>query len=256
MNAYEQFLTLHQSPTPLLLGNIWDVNSAKMFEANGFKAIGTSSQAVAQTFGYEDGEIMKFEILLQLVRRVVEVVRIPFSVDMEGGYDRSVDGIIENIKKLHDAGAVGINLEDTVAGSTRQLQPVDRFQKILSHVADNISQNNLRMFLNIRTDGFLLGMPTALQETLTRIKAYENSGAAGVFVPCITKKSDIREVVDATRLPLNVMCMPELPSFEELASLGVKRISMGPFVSNFTSRKAEEAVRAILKENNFSFLFK
>src|SRR3954470_20325753 len=121
MNYYDQFSKLHQHAEPLLLGNIWDVNSAKMFEANGCKAIGTSSQAVATTFGYQDGEQVPFELLRQLAKRVVDVVHIPFSVDVEGGYNRTVDGIVENIKKLHDAGVAGVNLEDTVAGATRQL---------------------------------------------------------------------------------------------------------------------------------------
>src|SRR5687767_14440613 len=135
MNSFETFLQLHQTSTPLLLGNIWDVNSAQIFEANGYKAIGTSSHAVAKSLGYEDGEKLPFETLLQLAKRVVESVRIPFSVDMEGGYSRTIDGIIENIKKLHDAGVVGLNMEDTIAGATRQLQPVTEFQKILSAVS-------------------------------------------------------------------------------------------------------------------------
>lgn len=65
MNSFERFLQLHQNTQPLLLGNIWDVNSARIFESNGFKAIGTSSQAVAKVFGYDDGENIPFDTLLQ-----------------------------------------------------------------------------------------------------------------------------------------------------------------------------------------------
>src|SRR5882757_7707123 len=134
MNSFETFKQLHQNSTPFLLGNIWDVNSAKIFEANGYKAIGVSSQALSNSLGYEDGENLPFEVLLQLTKRVTEVVHIPFSVDMEGGYSRTIDGIIENINKLHDAGAVGINLEDTIAGPARHLQPAAQFGKTLSAV--------------------------------------------------------------------------------------------------------------------------
>jgi 2-methylisocitrate lyase-like PEP mutase family enzyme len=252
MSSFETFSQLHQHSTPLLLGNIWDVSSAKVFEANGYTAIGTSSQAVAQSLGYEDGEKLPFEILLQLAKRVVEVVRIPFSVDLEGGYNRSIDSILENIEKLHDVGVVGINLEDTVAGATRQLQSVPEFLKIISAVSAFISRKNLKMFLNIRTDGFLLGMSTALAETLTRISNYENSGADGIFVPCITNRNDIKEVVKATTLPINVMCMPGLPDFEELGSLGVKRISMGPFFFNKVYEFAGKLSKTITGDKNFS----
>ncbi|MDB5086091.1 MAG: hypothetical protein JWR09_85 [Mucilaginibacter sp.] len=252
MNLFETFSQLHQGSAPLLLGNIWDVNSAKIFEANGYKAIGVSSQALSNTFGYDDGENLPFEILLQVAKRVVEVVNIPFSVDMEGGYSRTTAGIIDNINKLHDAGVAGINLEDTIAGTTRQLQPVAEFQRTLSSVADHISRNNLQLFLNIRTDGFLLGMPTALTETLNRINSYESAGANGIFVPCITGSTDIKAVVNATRLPINVMCMPNLPGFEELRLLGVKRISMGPFLFNKVYDNAAKLAKKVISDNNFS----
>lgn len=252
MNTFETFSQLHQNPTPFLLGNIWDVNSAKLFEANGYNAIGVSSQALANSWGYEDGENLPFEILLQLAKRVVEVVNIPFSVDLEGGYSRTIAGIITNINKLHDAGVAGINLEDTIAGATRNLLPVDEFQKILAAIADHISRNNLKLFLNIRTDGFLLGLPTALSETLTRIKSYENTGASGIFVPCITNSDDIKTVVNATKLPINVMCMPDLPAFEELGDLGVKRISMGPFLFNKVYDTAGKLAKAVISDKNFS----
>jgi len=252
MNAFETFKQLHHNSTPLLLGNIWDVNSALIFEAQGYQAIGVSSQALSNAMGYQDGENLPFDVLLKLAKRVTEVVHIPFSVDMEGGYSRSVEGIIENINKLHDAGVAGINLEDTIPATTRQLQPVAQFAKIISAVAEHISRNNLQLFLNVRTDGFLLGMPDALKETLTRIEAYENSGADGIFVPCITNRKDIAEVVLATKLPVNVMCMPDLPGFDELASLGVKRISMGPFLFNKVNSIINQLAGNIVTDKNFS----
>ena len=256
MSHFETFKQLHHKPSPFLLGNIWDVNSAKVFEAAGYKAIGISSQALANTYGYDDGENLPFQTLLQLAKRVVDVVNIPFSVDMEGGYSRSIGGIIENIDKLHDAGVAGINLEDTLPGAKREFQPVSEFAKTLSAIAEHISRNNYKMFLNIRTDGFLLGMPTALNETLTRIKSYETAGADGLFVPCITNTDGIKTVVGSTKLPVNVMCMPNLPGFDELTSLGVKRISMGPFLFNKVYNHAADLAKAVVNDNNFSSLFK
>src|SRR6185437_11945644 len=96
--------------------------------------------AIANAWGYDDGEKLPFDILLQVAKRVAEVTTIPFTVDMEGGYSRTIEGITRNISLLHDAGVVGINLEDTVVnGSSRSLQPVDAFQKTLSSIADYIS---------------------------------------------------------------------------------------------------------------------
>jgi 2-methylisocitrate lyase-like PEP mutase family enzyme len=108
------------------------------------------------------------------------------------------------------------------------------------------------MFLNIRTDGFLLGMPAALAETLARVKSYESAGANGIFVPCITDSNDVKAVVKATHLPINVMCMPALPGFKELESLGVKRISMGPFFFNKAYDNMAQLAKTVRNDKNFS----
>jgi 2-methylisocitrate lyase-like PEP mutase family enzyme len=255
MNHFRTFSALHQGESPFLLGNIWDVRSALSFQNKGFKAIGTSSQAVASSWGYEDGENIPFEILLRTAQRVVEVVNIPCTVDIEGGFARSAEGIIENIKRLHDVGVAGINLEDSFPGQSR-LQSLSGFQATLSKVVKGIQAGRLEIFLNVRTDGFLLGIDDALNETLSRIKVYEECGANGIFVPGITDNSQIGEVVNATDLPVNVMCMPELPTFDELALLGVKRISMGPFLHNLVNKKTEEMMQQVMVEKNFSSLFK
>jgi len=255
MNQFEKFKQLHQNPAPFLLGNIWDIKSAQVFEAGGYKAIGVSSQALSNAMGYEDGENLPFEVLHHLAKRVVEAVNIPFSVDMEAGYSRSIEGIINNIDQLHDVGVVGINLEDTIPGTPRSLQSVTDFQRIIAAVAEHVSRNNMQLFLNIRTDGFLLGMPNALEETLSRVKIYEGTGADSIFVPCITAKADIATVVSFTKLPVNVMCMPNLPGFNELSELGVKRISMGPFHFNKVYNTAAKLADEIILDQSFSSLF-
>lgn len=255
MNLFQKFTQLHQQQSPLLIGNIWDVNSAALFENAGYKAIATSSQALAIANGYDDGEEVPFDLLVRLAKRVVEKVNIPFSVDIEAGYARSVEGIIENIKSLHDVGVVGINLEDTISGATRSLQPTDMFREILSRIAEYISRNNLEIFINVRTDGFLLGLPNALEETISRIKSYEDTGASGIFTPCITAKSDIKAVVESTKLPINVMCMPGLPGFDELEALGVKRISMGGFLFFKVNDEITKIAGAVKSGNSFNSIF-
>ncbi|WP_046247125.1 isocitrate lyase/PEP mutase family protein [Hymenobacter terrenus] len=254
MTSFETFASLHQNSKPLLLGNIWDANSARLLEAAGYKAIGVSSQATAASFGYEDGEDMPFELLLQLAKRVAEVVHIPLTVDLEGGYSRTVAGITENIKKLHDVGVVGVNLEDSLVGATRQLQALDNFQQLLLGVAENLRRSNVQVFLNIRTDGFLLGLPAALAEAVNRINAYEHSGADGIFVPGITQADDIAHVVQATQLPVNVMCLPGLPDFAELMALGVKRISMGPFLFGQVSGYVSQLAQQVIADQHFAVI--
>jgi len=252
MTNFETFSQLHRQADPFLLANAWDAHSAVLFEASGYKATGTSSQALATALGYADGEQLPFSLLLQSVKKMAASVRIPFTTDLEGGYSRSIEGITENISKLYDAGVAGINLEDTVPGIARSLQPADVFEKTIAAVANYTSRNNVKIFLNIRTDAFLLGMPNAVTETLERIKRYELAGADGIFTPCITLSNDIKQVVEETRLPVNVMCMPGLPGFDELQVLGVKRISMGPFFFNKVYESIRTLSDAIAGKKDFS----
>lgn len=255
MTSFQTFTQLHHQANPLLIGNIWDVNSARLFERNDFKAVATSSAAVAHAQGYDDGEQLPFEVLVQLAKRVAKEVAIPLSVDIEAGYSNSIAGILQNIDKLCDAGVVGINMEDSVPGRARSLQPAHDFQKIVTAVAEHLSKTNKQLFINVRTDGFLLALPNALEVTLSRIKAYENAGASGIFTPCITQVSDIRNVVQSTKLPVNVMAMPTLPSFDELTALGVKRISMGNALHDFLNTAMEKTIQRIQENQNFTELF-
>jgi len=255
MNSFETFKHLHKNTTPLLIGNVWDVKSAEIFQSNGFRAIGISSQAISNALGYADGENLPFEELLRVTRRITEVVNIPLTVDMEAGYSRNLQGILENIEQLHDSGAVGINLEDTLPGENRTLVAVTSFAETIAAVAEHIKKKKLNIFLNIRTDAFLLGLPNALEETQNRIKFYQEAGADGIFVPCITYRADIEAVVQSTSLPVNVMCMSDLPGFKVLESIGVKRISMGGFFFNKIYDQAGILARRIWKEQGFSSIF-
>jgi 2-methylisocitrate lyase-like PEP mutase family enzyme len=254
MSAFETFLQLHQNDKPLILGNAWDVNSARLFEQSGYAAVGTSSQAVAQVLGYDDGENVSFEDLLRLARRTAEVVKIPVTVDLEAGYARTADGIVENIKKLHDVGVAGINLEDTLPG-TAVLRPAAEFQKQLSAITNKMAQQNIKLFINTRTDGFILGLETAQAETISRAMLYQQTGVHGLFVPCMTEESDIRAVTSATTLPVSVMCMPTLPTFDVLGLWGLKRVSMGPFAYRYVNKQAEAAMMKVLNVNSFTPFF-
>jgi 2-methylisocitrate lyase-like PEP mutase family enzyme len=252
MSYYETFARLHQGPDPFLLGNCWDVQSARTLESAGYAAIGFSSHALSTALGYEDGERLPFDLLLRMTQRVAASIHVPFTVDMEGGFSRSIDGILANIDRLLNVGAAGINLEDTVAGTTRELLPAKDFAAIIKAVADHLSRSNRSLFVNIRTDGFLLGLPNALPETLTRIRIFESAGASGIFVPCITDPDDIDQVVGATTLPINVMAVPGLPNWPALQRLGVKRVSMGPFLFSKVYEQAASLAKKVLSEKDLS----
>lgn len=255
-SSFDQFVKLHLQVEPLLIANVWNAQSARLFEKLKFKALATSSAAVASTLGYSDGEQMSFDEYLFVVKRIRAVTSLPLSVDLEGGYGAIADEVVPNIKSLSREGVVGINIEDsTIVNGTRKILDASVFADKLSQISAGLNLAGVDCFINVRCDAFLLGLPDARIEAIRRIKLYEEQGVHGIFLPCITHIEDIKAAVQATKLPLNVMCMPALPDFEALRAAGVKRISMGNFVNAFGYGEIEKAVLKIQEEKSFATLF-
>lgn len=251
-----KFRELHQSAELLLIGNVWNVQSALIYEKLGYQAIGTSSAAIARSLGYEDGENMPFQDYWFMIKRILETTSLPLTVDLEAGYDNDVKRVFEHILELYKAGVVGINIEDSVVlNGKRKISDALSFAIKLEELLQMLKDHNVDIFINVRCDAFLLGLPDALSEAKERIKLYEDKFIDGIFLPCITNEKDIASIVERTSLPINVMCMPDLPDFDRLKSLGVKRISMGDFVNAFAYQKMEEAAASFISNHSFSTLF-
>jgi 2-methylisocitrate lyase-like PEP mutase family enzyme len=240
----QQFRKLHYNESPLLLGNVWNVQSAFVFQNLGFEAIGTSSSAIAKSLGYEDGENISFEDYLFIIDRIIKSVNLPLSVDLEAGYGKTEEAIVSNIARLIKLGVAGINIEDSiVVNNKRSIQKANDFANKLYNITTELNNRNMELFINVRCDAFLLNLPDTWNEAIKRIRLYENAGIDGIFLPCITNETDIKKVVENTKLPLNVMCMPDLPDFKRLQELGVKRISMGNFVNGHIYKQMEAGIK-------------
>ena len=249
------FKKLHEQRNPLVICNVWDVASVKTAEKLNFQAIGTSSAAIATMLGYEDGEQMSFSELTYIVKRIMKNTELPVTVDIETGYSNDPKEIASHIKTLSDLGVEGINIEDSNVLNERTLINADDFAKKLSEIKKELAKENVSIFINVRTDTFLLGIENTLEECVKRIKLYESVGADGIFVPCIEKEDDIIAVIKSTELPVNVMCMPDLPDFDMLSKLGVKRISMGNFMFNEISNHLESTLDSVLQTQSFKPIF-
>lgn len=249
------FKKLHQQTQPLLLGNVWDAPSAKCAQEAGYQAIGTSSAAIANLLGYEDGEQMPFSELAFMVQRIASASLLPLTVDIEAGYSKDADIIVDHIQQLAELGVVGINIEDSRVDGERALIARDEFTRLLSHICLQLKARQIAIFINVRCDVFLLGSENAVEESIKRADAYQVAGADGLFFPCITQIDDIKAVVAATSLPVNVMSMPELPNFDLLTQLGVKRISTGNFAHETMYLGLGRQLREIKQQGSCAPLF-
>ncbi|MEO9849531.1 MAG: isocitrate lyase/phosphoenolpyruvate mutase family protein [Reichenbachiella sp.] len=250
-----EFKKLHEQEDPLLIANVWDVPSSKTAEKLNFQALGTSSAAIAAMLGYEDGEEMRFSELEYIVQRIAANTTLPLSVDLESGYSREPKEIADHIRRLANLGVVGINIEDSLVDGDRSLMNANAFASILSEVKDELTKSGQNVFLNVRSDTFLLGLAHAVEETQKRIRLYEKAGADGIFIPCVENENDIEAIVKSTPLPVNVMCMPGLPDFERLKALGVRRISMGNFLFGALQKNYEGMLDQVITQNTFKSVF-
>ncbi|OWA33348.1 carboxyphosphonoenolpyruvate phosphonomutase [Saccharibacillus sp. O16] len=230
-----QFRKLHEADKILFLGNAWDTASAIALEKAGFAAIGTTSCGIARAWGMRDGEEIAFERQVSIVRDIVEHVNIPVSADIEAGYASAYGDIVDNVLRIADAGASGLNIEDSpkTEGGLRSNAEQAHLLSQLRHALDTRGFGGF--FLNARTDTYLTsGISAPLEETLLRLHAYAESGADGIFVPGLSASDEIAAVVAASPIPLNVMSLPELTSAAELQRLGVRRFSFGNALADLT----------------------
>ncbi len=254
MKKLIDFKKMHEQEKLLFLPNAWDVISALVLEQAGFKAIGTTSKGVANAMGYKDGERLPFDDLLALVKKMVSVVEIPITVDIESGYADSATDVVDNILKIADLGVSGINIEDSLKNNTA-LNDKERQCELIAKIRDKLDGRGYpEFFINARIDTYLQ-KKDPLNDTIERAVDYVSSGANGIFVPGLCQSDEIEKVVTSIDAPLNLMSLPSLTDIERLNEIGVKRFSLGPAFSNATISFIEENARILFKEQDIKKLY-
>jgi len=230
-NLFNSFKNLHTNHQALVLNNIWDAASAAIVENEGALALATSSASVAWSNGYADGGQLPVPLLLQSIKKILRVINLPLSVDIEDGYSQSPQKVAQLVADLVELGVVGINIED---GSHSASLLIEKIQAIKQHLGET------SVFINARTDVYLQALvheDLRLNETIKRAKQYLASGADGIFVPGMINTNDISQVAQSIQAPLNIMVSSEQDCFAEFVDAGANRISLGPntFITAYAS---------------------
>jgi 2-methylisocitrate lyase-like PEP mutase family enzyme len=113
------FLARHRGAPVLLLPNVWDAMSAKLFVEAGFDALGTTSGGVAWALGYPDGEAAPWSEVVAATARIVRCANVPVTADIEAGYGQTPAEVGAHVAEIIRAGAIGVNLEDGWRGALR-----------------------------------------------------------------------------------------------------------------------------------------
>jgi len=238
----QTLLELHEAPEILVLANVWDVVSAQVVAATeGVKALASASHSIAATFGYEDGENIPLELHLDMVRRIVEAVELPVSMDLEAGYGDAG----ETARRAIAIGAAGGNLED-------EMKPLAEAVAAVEAVVGAGEAEGVPFVLNARTDAFLKAgdrpRGEVVAEAIERGRAFLEAGAPVVFVPGAVDRGEIEQLVAGLgERRLTVISPPglALPA-RELQDLGVARVSTGPFTQRVALTALQDAAAEIV----------
>jgi 2-methylisocitrate lyase-like PEP mutase family enzyme len=239
------FHALHREGI-LLLANAWDAGTARLIESLGARAIATTSAAVAWSHGYADGNVLPVPVLASTVAEIARVIRVPLTVDIEGGYSDDPASVGETVARVVEAGAVGINLEDGTSPPDLLCAKVEQAKRAASRLG-------VDLYVNARADAYLRALvppERRVEETLARAARYRAAGASGIFVPGISDVAEIKVVAAGVGLPLNILCRPGLPPGRELAALGVRRLSAGSDVAEVVYGRISTVAAAFLRDGS------
>ncbi|PYP09952.1 MAG: hypothetical protein DMD59_07175 [Gemmatimonadetes bacterium] len=219
---------LHVEGPMLVLPNAWDAGSARIFVEAGFPALATTSAGIAFSLGLPDGERISRDEMLAAVARITRRISVPITADMEAGYGQTPDAVAETVRRVIDAGAVGMNLEDRV--EEKRLIDFPLAVERVRAARQAADATGARLVLNARTDAFEapeIPRDKRLAEAVRRGNAFREAGADSVFVPFVGDRGTIEQLVQQIRAPLNILGTPNAPTLKEMAGLGVRRVTFG-----------------------------
>ena len=224
---YNAFKALHKRPGTFIIPNPWNAGTAKILTALGFEALATTSAGYAFSLGRQDSNSqVTREGTLANAKEIVDATHLPVSADMQDGFGPSPESCSEMIRLASAIGLAGGSIEDATGDPAH---PIYDYQLAVERVAAAAEAAHTHQFLlTARAENFLHGRPN-LEDTISRLQSFEKAGADVLYAPGLPGLNAIRDVCASLSKPVNVLMGFQGATFsvEELAAIGVKRISVG-----------------------------
>jgi 2-methylisocitrate lyase-like PEP mutase family enzyme len=246
----ERFRQLHERPQVFLIPNPWDIGSARLLESLGFEALATTSSGLAASLGRLDMSI-GIDAVVAHVAAITASIDIPLNVDSERCYSETLDGIAETATQLAQAGAAGFSIEDW-SPAAGKIDPIGHAAERVAAVANAAHSGPGPLVVTARAENFLRGFPD-IDDTVARLVAYRDAGADVVYAPGLSDINHIKRVVDEVGLPVNVILLPNGPTVEELAAVGVRRVSTGPALAKAAYGAMMRGARELLEHGTSTY---
>jgi 2-methylisocitrate lyase-like PEP mutase family enzyme len=239
----DSLLALHRPGNPVVLPTVWDAWSAKLAVDAGFAALTVGSHPLAESIGKEDGEVMFFEDVVTRVAQITAAVDVPISVDLESGYGESAGRLIDG---LLEAGAVGLNIEDSVHREGKRLRSSSEHAEFVGALRKAADETGVHVVVNARTDLFLRqdgDESDRVDRAIARLTEAAGAGADVLYPIGFHDPDTLRRLASELPLPINAVAQPDQADPASFGPLGVARISFGPFLQRAVSGSVTEILQ-------------
>ena len=252
IDRHRRFRELHESGC-FMIPNPWDIGSARVLEQLGFKALATTSAGFAWSVGRADGKVA-LDQALDHYRSVAASVAVPVNADFEKGFATDPEDVAVNVTLASRTGIAGLSVEDSTGNPAEPLFDFTLAVERVQAARRALDDSGTGVLLTARSEGFVAGRPD-LEETIRRLTAFGHAGADCLYAPGLRSKEEVRAVVQAVApKPVNVLANNDWVTFEELAAMGVRRISVGGALARTAWTGFLEAAREIAQQGTFSAL--
>jgi 2-methylisocitrate lyase-like PEP mutase family enzyme len=238
------FRALHEKDI-FVLPNPWDVGGLRRLEKLGARAVASSSAGYAWSLGCQDYQLTRDDVLAHL-RQMCAATELPLNADFESGFADAPADVAANVTLAVDTGVAGLSIEDREGAG---LYPLEHAVARIRAAKEAIAKTGRDVMLVGRCEGYLTGT-AGPAEVIERLVAYAAAGADVLFAPGAKTDEDIAAIVQAVApKPVNVMLMPGM-TVQKLGTLGVRRVSTGPWLAVAAWAGFEAAAGSLLRDGH------
>ncbi len=255
MKSFHQLLKQNKI---VVIPGAFNAGSALLAKDIGFESIYISGSGIATgCFGLPDLGLTTLDDVCTEVKRIKNAVDLPILIDADTGF-----GDVENcIKRLEEAGAGGIHLEDQVFPKRcghrtgKEVVPAEEMVEKIQLACK--SRKDPDFFITARVDSRnVIGFDDALE----RARKYQSAGADAIFAEALESKDEYKKFVDTLRIPVlaNMTEFGKTPyiSVYEFEQIGVRLVIFPLTAFRRMMKAVEETYRTIKKEGTQTSLLR
>lgn len=255
-----RFIDLHMAPHGFIMPNAWDAGTARLLEAEGFPAIGSTSAGVAFSLGKQDYNVtdpsrgVQKEEMFACLEKIASAVSIPVNGDLEAGYGDTPKAVADTVGLAIKTGLAGGNIEDKKPGADELYEEEHAVERITA-AAETIRTNGIPFVLTARTDAYRPHLSGTLETVIRRANRFLEAGATCVFAPGIDDLPTIETLAKEVAGPINIVAGLYTPegNANDMIKAGAQRISLGGSIARSTLGYVRQCARGLRDKGNFNF---